>query len=134
MRAVLDTNVLVSALLARGGPPSRLLAAWTEGRFELVVSPLLLGELGRVLAYRKVRSRVGAADADEFLRLLVADAIVAADSATAPSLVVPDPTDAFVVALAMAESAMLVTGDRGLLSVRGDLPIKSPADFLAELG
>lgn len=133
MRAVLDTNVIVSALLSTDGSPARLLAAWKGGGFELIVSPLLLGELGRVLAYPKVRKHVDPADADELLRLLVADAVVATDRSFSPPVVPPDPTDAFIIVLAMEESAVLVTGDRGLLGLNGDLPIKSPAAFLAEL-
>lgn len=39
MRAVLDPNVLVSALLSPTGTPARIVLAWAEGRFELVVSP-----------------------------------------------------------------------------------------------
>lgn len=132
-RAVLDTNVLVSALVARDGPPARLLAAWTEGAFELIVSPLLLGELGRALAYPRLRRRIAPADAEELLRWLIADAVVASDPSTLPSLPLPDPADAFVVALAMAESAVLVTGDRALLVLGEDLPIRAPAVYLAEV-
>ena len=51
MRAVLDPNVVISGLLSRDGSPAQTLLAWREGRFELVVSPLLLGELARALAF-----------------------------------------------------------------------------------
>ena len=47
MRAVLDPNVLISALLAPKGAPGQVLAKWVIGEFELVVSPLLLAELER---------------------------------------------------------------------------------------
>jgi predicted nucleic acid-binding protein len=38
MRAVLDTNVIVSATLIRGGNEDRVLRAWLRGTFELVLS------------------------------------------------------------------------------------------------
>lgn len=41
-RAVLDTNVLVSALITPHGPNARLLLELRAGAFELVVSPMLL--------------------------------------------------------------------------------------------
>lgn len=55
MRAVLDPNVLVSAVLSPRGAPADVLRAWHDGRFELVVSPHLLDGLERVLAYPKLR-------------------------------------------------------------------------------
>ncbi len=36
MRVILDTNILVSALIARDGPPNNLYRAWQLGRFDLV--------------------------------------------------------------------------------------------------
>lgn len=53
MRVVLDTNVLISAIFF-SGPPSRILAAWIDDRFELVVSAEILAE------YREVAGRIGA--------------------------------------------------------------------------
>ncbi len=52
MKVVLDTNVLISAIFF-SGPPSRILSAWIEDRFELVVSPEILEE------YREVMGRIG---------------------------------------------------------------------------
>jgi predicted nucleic acid-binding protein len=56
LRAVLDLKVLISAVLSRGGAPARVLEAWISGRFELLVSPLLLAELERALACPKLRT------------------------------------------------------------------------------
>lgn len=54
-RVVIDSNVLISARLSPRGTLSRLLAAWLDGRFELVVSAALLTELIRVLEPPKFR-------------------------------------------------------------------------------
>ncbi len=47
MRALLDVNILISALLSRRGGPAQLLTRWLAGEFELVVSEALLSELER---------------------------------------------------------------------------------------
>ena len=54
MRLVLDPNVLVSAVVARG-VSRQLLALWREERFELVVCPVLLEELHGVLMRDRFR-------------------------------------------------------------------------------
>ncbi len=51
LRALCDTNVLVSAFIA-GGPPSRVLEAVIDGRIELVLADPVLGELERVLSVK----------------------------------------------------------------------------------
>jgi predicted nucleic acid-binding protein len=54
IHAVLDVNVLISAFIGGAeGPPRLLIYAWREGRFSLVVSPALLGELTTVLGRPK---------------------------------------------------------------------------------
>ncbi len=58
MRAVLDPNVIMSAVLAPAGSPTKVLQGWLDGDFELVVSPLLLAELERAHGYPKLRKRV----------------------------------------------------------------------------
>jgi len=55
VRAVLDPNVLVSALISPAGPPREIVGAWMQGRFDLVASPALLGELRDVLERPKFR-------------------------------------------------------------------------------
>ncbi|HKV24689.1 MAG TPA: putative toxin-antitoxin system toxin component, PIN family [Candidatus Acidoferrum sp.] len=49
MRVVLDTNVLVSALISPRGHPAAIYDAWEEGRFILLTSAELLDELGATL-------------------------------------------------------------------------------------
>ena len=134
MRAVLDTNVLISATLSRSGSPARLLLAWQAGAFELVVSPKILAELRRAFADRRIRERVSAADAEAFVGWLERTAIVGADPVEPPALRSLDPGDDYLLALAAATGAMLVSGDRDLLALTDRAPIRSPADFLASLG
>jgi uncharacterized protein len=48
MRVVLDTNILLSALITRGTPPDQLYEAWRHGRFDLASAEQQLEELNRV--------------------------------------------------------------------------------------
>jgi predicted nucleic acid-binding protein len=115
MRAVLDANVLISAILSRRGTPAALLLAWQAGAFELIVSPLLLAELRRALAYPKLARLVPAADAEAYVDWLSRSARVAG------------------ITLAAAERAVLVSGDAALSSLAHRIPVRTPAAFLAEL-
>ena len=133
MRAVLDANVLISAVLSTRGTAARLLLAWQAGAFELVVSPQLLAELRRALAYPKLARLVPPADADAFAAWLGRAAQLAADPPGPPPVRSEDPADDYLVALAAAERAVLVSGDGHLTALAGRIPVRTPTEFLAEL-
>jgi putative PIN family toxin of toxin-antitoxin system len=132
VRAVLDVNVLVAAILSRDGAPADVVRAWRLGRFELVVSPALLGEMERVLTYPKIRRRIPERDAAAFVALLRREPLLN-DPAAPPPVRPADPGDDYVVALAMSARAVIVSGDAHLLRLGDRLPVFSPAAFLAEL-
>jgi len=132
VRAVLDPNILISALLARSGAPAQIVSRWLAGDFELVVAEGLLAELERALAYPKLRRRIAAADAAEFLNVLREGAVVAVDPLD-PSRRSPDPGDDYLVALAEGERAVLVSGDQHLLELAGRFPILTARAFLDTL-
>jgi hypothetical protein len=132
VRAVLDPNVLVAAVLSRSGAPAQIVARWLAGAFELVVSEHLLAELARALAYPKLARRVTRAEAAELVSLLRHAAIVASDP-PAPRPASADPGDDYLLALAESARAVLVTGDRHLLALADDLPIRTARAFLDTL-
>jgi putative PIN family toxin of toxin-antitoxin system len=132
LRVVLDVNVLISALLSRAGAPGRLIALWLEGAFELVVSEELLAELGRALAYPKLREHISREDASDFIALLRATASMLA-GAERPDPISRDPGDDYLLALAKASASVLVSGDRDLLLLAPELPIQEPGAFLEHL-
>ena len=129
MRAVLDPNVLTSAVLSSTGAPAQVLSHWRAGAFDLVVSDRLLDELGRALRYPKLRSRITPAEAADLVRLLQAAGVVALDPPEPPRRS-PDPGDDYLIALAEAERALLVSGDQHLLGLAAAFPIRSAAQFL----
>ncbi len=118
MRLVIDTNILISALLAGTSLPAQLIVLWREGRFDLLTAADQLDELMRVTRYEKIRARLAPALAGRLINELRDMAVVV------PSLPVvtvsPDPNDNYLLALAAAGSAdFLVTGDkRHLLSLK----------------
>ena len=130
MRVVLDPNVLVSALISPAGPPREILTAWTQGRFELVASPALLGELRDVLARAKFRRWVSVATAAEYVDGLAEDAVVIDDSAAQPGLS-PDPDDDYLITLVRASGAdHLISGDRHLTGLTDpNPPVLTPRQF-----
>jgi putative PIN family toxin of toxin-antitoxin system len=133
VRAVLDPNVLISALISRDGSPALLLHLWLDGAFELIVSDQLLAELERAFSYPKLRKRVEPSEPIEFLDLLRRGARTVDDPNTPPSVRSPDPGDDYLIAVAESQQAMIVSGDDHLLGLAGRVPVLSPADFLVEL-
>lgn len=132
MRAVLDPNIYVSGLLSPAGAPAGVLRAWRDGRFEVVVSPALLSELERVLAYPKLRKRIPREQAAAFLAYLESNAEVAADGVAAVRTA--DPDDDCLVGLAQQTRAAIVSGDRHLLDLADRLPIFPATEWLERLG
>lgn len=132
MRAVLDPNILIAALLSRSGTPAQIISRWLAGAFELIVSETLLTELQRALAYPKVRNRVSEDDAGAFVALLPHGARLAADPPAA-ARGSSDPGDDYLLALAEQERAVLVSGDQHLLALAEELPIQTARAFLDNL-
>jgi uncharacterized protein len=132
VRAVLDPNILIAALLSPSGSPAQIISRWLGGEFELVVSEALLSEVGRALAYPKLRRRIPADDAAEFVSLLRVATILAPDP-EAGTHRSADPGDDYLLVLAENERAVLVSGDQHLLELAGDLPIQTARTFLDRL-
>ena len=130
-RAVFDVNVFVAALLSPSGAPAQIVLQWTDGDVELIVSPLLLAELGRVARRPKFRELIDEADVAGLVDALVEDATVIADP-PAESGLTADPGDDYLVALARAAAAdCIVSGDAHLLELEDPRPpVLTPRAFL----
>ncbi len=138
MRVVLDTNVLVSALLFRSGSLVWVRHGWHSSQLQPLVSRDTVSELLRVLAYPKFA--LSAADRDD----LLADYLPWCETVGIP-VAMPDATvtpacrdrhDQPFLDLAIAGRAeALVTGDRDLLVLAGTVavPIITPADLKTRL-
>jgi uncharacterized protein len=134
VRAVLDPNVIISGLLSPRGTPAEVLRALDRGEFELIASHDLLEELGRALGYRKLRTRIGDEDAVAVVRWARETATVVSAPRATPPVRSADPGDDYLIALASAHRAALVSGDNHLLELSDEIPVFSTRDFLEMVG
>jgi uncharacterized protein len=130
VRAVLDANVVISGVLSSRGAPADVLRALAAGEFELIASQALLDELERALAYPKPRRHISEPDAAELVRWVVGSATVVVDPDADSPVHSRDPDDDYLIALAAAHRAALVSGDKHLLALEGEIPVFSPRAFL----
>jgi len=113
MRAVLDTNILVSALLKPSGPPGNLLQCLRNGSFIVVFSPALLDEIAAVMMSPKIRIKYGLTrrDVETVFSLFALRGEIA--EGTEKIRICRDPEDDFLIEAAAAGRAdYLVTGTK----------------------
>lgn len=111
MRVVLDTKILIGALITKGTPPDSLYQAWLRGTIELVTSTTQVSELADVLARRRLRKFLDPDEAKSIVenintRALILDAL--------PSVFLsPDPKDNHILATAISGDVdLIVSGDK----------------------
>jgi putative PIN family toxin of toxin-antitoxin system len=132
-RAVLDPNVLVSALISPTGACAHLLLELRAGAFELVTSTRLLTELDEVLRRERFRRYATEADVSDYVELLRREGVVVDDPDPVHEPLCEDPDDEYLIARARAARVSLVSGDPHLLRLRGELPVLTPREFLESL-
>jgi uncharacterized protein len=137
MKAVLDANVFVSALINTRGTPKQILDLWREEAFELLISKATLAEIGRVLRYPHIAAlhKLAETDLQTFLALLSEEGLIVEPAE--PLHVSPDEPDNRYIECAVAgDAGYLVTGDKLHLLPIGEyrgIKFVSPAVFLAVL-
>jgi len=131
VRAVLDTNVLISGIFF-GGLPRRILDAWANQRFELVLSPLIFDE------YQRTCDRLAAHHPSlaypSILTSLIGHGTLISDTNISEPIT-SDPDDDKFILCAFAAQALVVSGDKHLLDATGwrDVNVLTPRDFLQRL-
>jgi len=111
LRVVLDTNVLLSALIRVDSKPYQLVRAWLDGRFELVSSEAQLEELRRVSRYEQVRRYFAPADIGWLVNRIRERAFLVKRLSRID--VTDDAGDNYLLAMAAAgEAEYLATGDK----------------------
>jgi putative PIN family toxin of toxin-antitoxin system len=135
MRVVLDTGILIAALITRNTPPDLIYQAWRKRKFELITSEWQLSELRRVSRYPKLRRYLIPSEAGNMINGLRYQAVVLTDLPTMD--VSQDPDDNPVLAMAVAGAAdFLVSGDKRDLLALGHIEnteIVTARDFLNKL-
>jgi putative PIN family toxin of toxin-antitoxin system len=135
IRAVLDANVVVAAMLNPSGVPGDVVSRARQG-YELVWSPSIVAECHRVAEYRKVRNRFRVANPHGFIDDLAAAGVMVTSDLPQVEAVRADPSDDIYVATALVGAAgWIISGDRHLLSLKrfAGVSIVTPATFLEEL-
>jgi uncharacterized protein len=135
-RAVLDTNVVVSAILW-GGTPRQLFDLADAGQITLFTSIELLRELTGILSRDKFAEKIAASgqSIDQIVDGYAAYAEIVRPAAT--TRIAPDPDDDVVLGTALAANAeMIVTGDRPFLSVGRwrDIGVVTVGDAIIKIG
>ena len=136
MRVVLDTGILIAALITTDTPPASIYQAWRKRHFELVTSEWQLEEFRRVSRYPKLRRFLKPAEAGNLVSGLRHQAMILERLPTVE--LSPDPDDNPVLAMAEASQAQyLVTGDKKdllALGTIGSTHIVSARQFVEALG
>src|SRR5579863_6759246 len=118
MRVVLDTNILISALMMQAGNPAAIYRAWQAGHFTLPTCAEHLDELRATLRKPAIAERIKPHKAGGLVNELKGLAEIVGSLPRVKRS--PDPTDDFLLALSEAGKAdYLVTGDKGGLLALG---------------
>jgi len=117
MRVVLDTNIMVSAIMIQTGNPAVIYRAWQQGQFTLLTCAEHLDELRATLRKPAIAERIRPYKAGGLVNEMkkLAESVLELPRILRSS----DPTDDFLLALSEAGRAdYLVTGDKsGLLAL-----------------
>lgn len=132
MRILLDTNVLVSALLSSAGPPGRILDLIRRDRHVLISSTYLSDELRSVCSRRHLQGRILSEELDALVYSMEATGLVVTELPQVNYS--PDPKDNPILATALAGNAdLIVSGDKSHMQSLGhvqDIPIVTPREAL----
>ena len=129
LKVVLDTNVLISGIFFTG-PPYKILKAWKDQKFQILLSQEILEEYKRVA--QEISRKFPSIDIDEILDLVAFYAELV-DTSKIKVKTCRDPTDDKFLACALAGGAqVIVSGDKHLLEIAEfhGVEILSPRDFI----
>jgi putative PIN family toxin of toxin-antitoxin system len=117
LRAIIDTNILVSGFISPLSYPREVENRWRKGQFELITSPQIIDEIRRVLYLPRIKQRYNLSESD--IRAFIL-AITYKASCTAGKIILsgvaPDPGDDKIISCAVeAQADFIVTGDKSFL-------------------
>ena len=135
MRVVLDTNILIGALITKGTPPDRLYQAWLRGEIELVTSTAQIAELADVLSRPRLQKFLDADEVAAIVENISARALILGEP---PAVnLSPDPKDNPILAAAIAGKAdLVVSGDKKHMLALGEvdgIPVRTAREAVEYL-
>ena len=131
MKAVLDTNVVISGIFF-GGVPREVLEAWTKGRFELILTPSIFDE------YLATCGRLSVThpglEFQEILTTIVGHGTLVPETVSGGAITA-DPDDDKFMTCAQGSGAVVVSGDTHLLDATGwqGVAVLTPRSFMGQL-
>ena len=133
IRTVIDTNVIVSAILF-GGIPGKLISLWKSGRITPLASKDMIDEYIKVLAYPKFKLSENEINYIVYNEILPYFEVVA--SKPGGAIIQEDPSDdKFIHCAKSGKASVIISGDHHLLNLKsyGKIKILTPSQFLKEL-
>ena len=137
MKVVLDANIYVSSMVNTQGNPKRIISAWQQGAFDVLISSAILDEIERVLRYPRIvkRHKQDETAIQRFLKLLENEAIIV-EPTDVLGVVKDDESDnRYLECAVMGKAQYVISGAKHLLEIgeyRG-IVILTPAAFVAIL-
>jgi putative PIN family toxin of toxin-antitoxin system len=116
LKAVLDANVFISALLIPGKPKD-LVRSWLQGEFQLAYPDKLIEELRGALSKRKLQGRLQADDVSDLISIIESDGIRVDQLGEIPTVCNDAADNEYLACAAVIAADYLVTGDGGVLRV-----------------
>ncbi|MCA9965067.1 MAG: putative toxin-antitoxin system toxin component, PIN family [Anaerolineales bacterium] len=116
VRAVIDTNLIISYLLTQGETMSRLVAHWEKGHFVYLISPLILAEVRNVVNRPRLRQYLRT-DPSALLELLEADTEFVPGELYLSGICRDPKDDKFIACAIEGNANYIVTGDSDLLTL-----------------
>ena len=136
-RIVIDTNILVSAILTPKGNPAKILKLVLEGKLNLIISPAILEETQQVLRYPRlvklmIKNKITKKEVYDFLGKMSKVAVITPDKLEIDAIP-DDPADNKILACGLeGEADYIISGDHHLtdLKIFKGIKIVNPATFL----
>lgn len=119
-RIVIDTNVLVSALLSKKGAPSQILDAWRKRKFLVVTNEAAILEVERVLGELKSTGKYALSNEDiaTVSNLLRKDTLIVPGDSDTSGAILEDPDDEKFLSIALdGDAEIIISGDKHLLDL-----------------
>lgn len=134
IKAVLDTNVIVSSTISTDSYPAKILDFWREKKFELIATPAILEEIWQVLFRPAIKKYRKFSDEETMVFLSKLEKETTLISPTLDLKVVDkDPDDdKFIIAALEGRAEYIVSGDQHLLQLKKyeGIKIVSPKEFV----
>jgi hypothetical protein len=138
LKAVLDTNLIISAAITPQGQVSQILTAWRNGLFELITSPQIIEEMRWVLFSKKIMKKrsLSRRRINDLLTEIRKTSGLVKPKITIKAVKDDPDDDKFIEVAVTAKADCIVSGDKHLKDLKSYQGIKilSAAEFMVILG